>query len=100
MYRRADSAPNRHHPARRLARKQSARYRSKPSPPSTAVASAVQVIVPAYPPPPTPWNRLVHAAGSGSQISILIAGSTTTETSQNAGRLGIGGDAWGCVGVG
>jgi hypothetical protein len=30
----------------------------------------------------------------------LIAGSTTIETSQNAGRPGIGGDAWGCCGVG
>jgi len=29
-----------------------------------------------------------------------MAGSTTTETSQNAGRLGIGEDAWGRVDVG
>src|SRR6202166_5099942 len=68
-------------------------------PPWTALASAVQVIVPAYPPPPTPWNRLVHAPGSGSQISILICGSTTIETSQNAGRPRMGGDAWGFCGV-
>jgi hypothetical protein len=31
---------------------------------------------------------------------MLICGATTTETSQNAGRLGIGGNAWGRVGVG
>jgi hypothetical protein len=43
---------------------------------------------------------LLHALGSGSHISILIAGSTTIETWQNAGRLGIGGDAWASCGVG
>src|ERR1700754_571842 len=31
---------------------------------------------------------------------MLICGSTTTQTSQNAGKPGIGGNAWGRVGVG
>src|SRR5262249_5196058 len=46
------------------------------------------------------WNRLFHALASGSQISILIAGATTIETSQNPGRPVMGGFACGRAGVG
>src|SRR5262249_49739685 len=69
-------------------------------PPSTAAASAVHEIVPAYPPPPTPRNRLFQTLGRGSQISMLIAGAITIETSQKGGRPFIGGNAWGGVSVG